>query len=222
MGRGPAPGEPRRILLQENFRSRREVLDAANAVFSLCMSRALGDIDYDENAALKPAAPYEGSVEKPELLLLRLDKSEAGEERPDKAALEARMAAQSIRRLLDAGIAVSDHGRPRPLRPGDIAILLRSANTVGPVYRRALAQEGVAVANGQGGDYFSSVEVSTVLSLLAVADNPHQDIPLLAVLRSPAFGFSADALSGIRAARRDGDFYTALCAAARLKPTMTG
>ncbi len=210
-----APGEPRRILLQENFRSRREILEAANAVFSLCMSRALGEIDYDENAALKPGAPYEGSVPRPELLLLRLPAAEAGEERPDKTALEAQLAARTIRRLLDEAVTVTDHGQQRPLRPGDIAILLRTGNKVAPAYRRALALEGVPVSGGQGGDYFSAVEVSTALSLLAVIDNPHQDIPLLAVLRSPAFGFSADELSAIRAARAKGDLYTALCAAAQ-------
>ena len=208
------PGEPRRILLQENFRSRREILDGANAVFSLCMSRELGDLDYDENAALKPGADYEGSVPVPELMLLALPAAEEDEERPDKTALEARMVARKIRALVESGATVSDHGRQRPMRWGDVAILLRSANTVGGVYRRALGQEGVPVGNGQGGGFFSSVEVSTLMSLLAVVDNPHQDIPLIAVLRSPAFGFSADALSRIRAARKDGDYYSALCAAA--------
>ena len=209
-----APGEARRILLRENFRSRREVLDGANAIFSLCMSRSLGDIDYDENAALIPGAPYEGEGAKPELLLLRLPETEEGEERPDKAALEAQFAAKAIRSLMERGLTVTDHGRQRPLRWGDIAILLRSANTVGGVYRRALAREGVPVANGQGGGFFRSIEVSTLLSLLAVLDNPHQDIPLIAVLRSPAFGFTADDLSRIRSAARSGDLYTALCAAA--------
>ena len=210
-----APGEARRILLQENFRSRREILNAANAVFSLCMSRAVGEIDYDENAALKYGATgYQGETAKPELLLLRLPGHDAEEERPDKTALEARLAARAIRRLLDAETTVTDHGQQRPLRSGDIAILLRSPGKVGAVYRRALAQEGIPVTGGQSGDYFSSVEVSTVLSLLAVVDNPHQDIPLLAVLRSPAFCFSADELSRIRAGKRDGDLYTALCAAA--------
>lgn len=209
-----APGAPRRVLLRENFRSRREILAGANAVFSLCMSRSLGDIDYDESAALIPGAPYEGEGAKPELLLLRLPETGEDEERPDKAALEARMTARAIRSLMERGLTVTDRGGQRPLRWGDIAILLRSANTVGGVYRRALAQAGVPVASGQGGDFFRSVEVSALLSLLAVLDNPHQDIPLIAVLRSPAFGFSADELSRIRAAERDGDLYTALCAAA--------
>ncbi len=212
------PGQARRILLRENFRSRREVLEGANTVFSLCMSRALGDMDYDENAALIPGAAYEGAVEKPELLLLRLPETGEEEERPDKAALEARMVAETIRSLMERGVTVTDHGRQRPLRYGDIAILLRSANTIGGVYRRALAREGIPVESGQGGGFFSAVEVSTLLSLLAVLDNPHQDIPLIAVLRSPAFGFSADDLSRIRTADRDSDLYTALCAAAEGDP----
>ena len=208
-----APGQSRRIVLQENFRSRREILDAANAVFSLCMSRALGEVDYDEAAALKPGAAYPGSVPVPELLLLRLPGG-SDEEAPDKNELEAAFAARKIRELLDAGVTVTEQGRQRPLRPGDVAILLRTATTVGGVYRRALIREGLPVAAGQGGGFYQSVEVSTVLSMLALLDNPHQDIPLIAVLRSPAFGFSADALSRIRAADKDADFYTALCRAA--------
>ena len=209
-----APGEARRILLRENFRSRKEVLDGANAVFSLCMSRELGDMDYDENAALIPGAHYDGPGAAPELLLLALPKTDADEERPDRAALEARMIAREIRSLVDSGAAVTDHGQQRPMRYGDVAILLRSPGKIGGVYRRALAQEGVPTVNGQGGSFFSSIEISTLLSLLAVLDNPHQDIPLIAVLRSPAFGFSADALSRIRASKRSGDLYSALCAAA--------
>lgn len=93
---------------------------------------------------------------------------------------------------------------------GDVAILLRSANTVGGIYRRELARLGIPVTAGQSGGFFSSVEVSAIMSMLAVIDNPHQDIPLIAVLRSPAFGFSADELSAVRAADREADFYTAL------------
>lgn len=209
-----APTAPRRIMLQENFRSRREVLEAANAVFGLCMSRELGDIDYDEAAALKCGASYEGEVPKPELCLIELPRGEDDEESPDKTELEARYVAARIRRLIDGQVMVSGKNGSRPLEYGDIAILLRSANTVGGVYRNALQQQCVPVAAGQGGGFFTSVEISTLTSLLAVIDNPHQDIPLIAVLRSPVFGFSADELSAIRAAGKRCDFYTALCAAA--------
>ena len=204
-------GQPRRILLRENFRSRREILEAANAVFSRCMSRALGDLDYDDAAALRyGAVGYEGSVPVPELSLLRLNQGGGEEGAPDKLALEAAMVARQIRDLMGSGITVNDQAGPRPLQYGDIAILLRSANSVGPIYRRELIRLGIPVGFGQGGGFFQAAEVSAVLSMLAVLDNPHQDIPLIAVLRSPAVGFDADTLSDIRAKNRKTDFFTAL------------
>lgn len=208
-----APGQPRRILLRENFRSRREILEGANALFSMCMSRRLGDMDYDEAASLQYGASYPGEVPVPELTLVEVAGGE-DEDSPDKTAQEAAWVAGKIRELMDSGCTVTGEAGPRPLQYGDIAILLRSGNAVGPTYRRVLAEQGIPVAAVQGGDYFASVEVSTLVSMLAVLDNPHQDIPLIAVLRSPAFGFSADALSAIRGADRQSDFYTALKAAA--------
>lgn len=208
-----APGEAERIMLQENFRSRREILNAANAVFSRCMSRRLGDIDYDDAAALKYGADYEGSVPVPELLLMGLSAGEDGEA-PDKTECEARMTAERIRALIESRELIRGKNGMRPVEYGDVAILLRSANTVGGVYRRALAERGIPVSSVQTGGYFTSVEISTIMSALAIIDNPHQDIPLIAVLRSPSFLFSADELSAIRAASRRGDFCTALVAAA--------
>ena len=205
-------GEPRRVFLRENFRSRREIIDGANRVFAACMSEKLGETRYDENAALICGADYPGSVPAPELLLL--DTRGDGEESPDRTRLEAGAAADRILALMAAGTTVTDHGQTRPLRWGDVAILLRSANAVGPVYRRALLERGIPAQSAQGGDFFTAIEVSCVLSLLAVIDNPHQDVPLIAALRSPAFGFTPDELSAVRAADRRGDYYTALVKAA--------
>lgn len=202
-------GEARRIMLQENFRSRREILDCANAVFSLCMSRELGDIDYDADAALKYGAiGYEDDVPKPEILLIDLMDAAGDdeEETPDKIAVEARAVGRKILELMDSGMTVGG----RSLEFGDIALLMRSANSVGGIYRRELSAMGIPADGGESREFFTSVEVSTVISMLSVIDNPHKDIPLIAVLRSPAFGFSADELSEIRGAKKDGDFYSAL------------
>ena len=200
-------GEARRIMLQENFRSRSEILDCANAVFSLCMSRELGELDYDEDAALKfGAVGYTGEVPKPEILLLDLSNAEDEEESPDKIALEAQMVGRKILELMESGTTVGG----RALEFGDIAILMRSANTVGGIYRRELSALGIPTDAGQSRDFFASIEVSAVVSMLSVIDNPHKDIPLIAVLRSPAFGFTADELSEIRSAEKNGDFCSAL------------
>ena len=202
-----------RVLLRENFRSRREILDAANAVFSLCMSETLGDVDYNDEAALVHGASYyEGDVPKPELLLCELPEGD-DEESPDKTALEAAFTAKKIRALVESGATVTDGGGQRPMDYGDIAILLRSPGKTGGIYREALINEGVPVGSAQGSGFFTAPEIALILAMLTVMDNPHKDIPLIAVLRSAAFGFTPDELSYIRAAKRDADFYTALEAA---------
>lgn len=205
-----AEGEPRRILLRENFRSRREILDAANAVFAACMSKALGDIDYDEAAALRYAADYEGERPRAELLLIPAQGADE-DETLDKLEREADIVAARIEALLAAGTSVTQDGVTRPAQSGDIAILLRSPKKTAAVFRGALLRRGIGVSSAQGKDFFSSDEVAAVMSLLAVIDNPHQDIALIAALRAPSFGFSPDELSLIRAADRNADFYTALC-----------
>ena len=106
-------GAPRRILLRENFRSRREVIDAANAVFAACMSRSLGDIDYDEAAALKYAASYEGESRKPELLLLDARTDADDEETPARIEREAEMTAARIEALVRSGPGAASSLRPR-------------------------------------------------------------------------------------------------------------
>lgn len=207
-----APGEPRRIFLRENFRSRAEVIDGANHVFSACMSTKLGETEYDENARLICGAPCEGTVPPPELVLI--ESRGDGDETPDRVRTEAEAAAEKMAALMASGMEVTDRGRRRPLRWGDIAILLRSANTAGTEYRKALSRRGIPCQSGQGGGFFSSIEISCVMSMLAVVDNPHQDVPLIALLRSPAFGFTPDELSAIRARDRESDYYAALLKAA--------
>ena len=208
---------PKLILLRENYRSRREVLDGANSIFSLCMTDELGDVDYDEASMLIYGAKYaygEEQAPKPELMLLDYSGS-SDDDSPDKTAAEAAFVADRIRELVESGAEVAVPGGKRPMEYGDVAILLRSANTVGGVYRRALAEAGVPAGAVQGSGFFTSLEVSTVISMLAVMDNPHKDIPLIAVLRSAALGFTPDELSEIRMADRDADFYTALEKAAK-------
>ncbi|NCC69321.1 MAG: helicase-exonuclease AddAB subunit AddA, partial [Clostridia bacterium] len=178
------------------------------------MSEALGEIRYDENAALIPPDCAALPRGKAEITVLSMPQAEDEDERPDKTYLEARMVAQSIKRLAESSDTILDNGSERPVRYGDIAILLRSPNTAGAFFRRALAEEGIPVFAEQGGGFFTAPETLIVTSLLSVIDNPHRDIPLTAVLSSPVFGFTADELSLIRACGKNSDFYTALTMAA--------
>ena len=204
-----------RILLRENFRSRGSVLAACNSVFEKIMSPELGEIAYDDEARLVRGAEYPGAGEvKPELCILEPGAGSSEEEAPDKAMLEARYVAGRIRAMVDGRELISDgRGGMRPVTWGDIAVLLRTPGTSGAAYRRALTEVGVPVDARQGGAFFSQPEVSFAVSILAVADNPRQDVPLIAAMRALPFGFTPDELTAVRAKKR-GDFWDALCLAA--------
>lgn len=199
-----APYSGALIRLRENFRSRKEVLNAVNSVFLRCMTRELGDLDYNTDEALIAGAEFPDSVPNPELILIDRAETENG-------ALEAEANEISVRiHKMMKTVMVRENGNSRPLRFGDIAILLRAANTVGGTFRRVLQKNGIPVASGAAGEFYASTEISTVFSMLSVMDNPYQDIPLLALLRSPCLNFSADQLSSIRALSPDENYFMAL------------
>ena len=213
----PQPeGVPRRVFLRESFRSRGEVVDAVNAVFGCLMSKGLGEMEYDERARLRAGLEYPGVVPVPELVAVPLPGADEDEERPDKIEVEAAYAARMMRRLVETGAKISEGGALRPLGYGDIAVLLRSVNVSGPVWRRVLAREGVPVEAGQSGGFFEAPEVAVIISLLAIIDNPRQDVALISVLRSELFGFTNDELTEIRLMSGEGDFYAALSARAEV------
>lgn len=205
-------GEAMRINLSANFRSRGSVLEAANHVFENIMSCDLGEIDYDEEAKLRLGAEYyDASLDKPVVFDILPSPDSDEPDAPSRQELEALHVAERIKALVDSGAPVTDESSVRPVRYGDCVILLRSPGPVGKTYRRALAEAGIPVLSEQGGGFFTSLEVSITLSLLAVIDDPHQDVPLITVLRSPIFGLSSDELSAIRTSDRDTDFYGAVC-----------
>ena len=206
-----APGQPRRMVLSRNFRSRREVLDATNFVFGAIMSREMGELDYTEEQQLHPGADYP-EAEGRETEFHYLSVEDTPEQRFDRAEAEARFTARRIRQLLDGGFPVrGGDGELRPVEPEDIVILMRSPSARLAVFTAALEREGIPCDGGESEDFFSAMEIAVVLSLLEIVDNPRQDVPLIAVLRSPLVGMSADRLAEIRALQPEGDYYEALC-----------
>ena len=214
-----AEGEARRVVLGQNFRSRAAVLDACNYLFSAVMGETVGDLRYTDREALHLGADYYPDAGharyKTEVLLVDAAGLGEDDDAPDKTTLEARLAAQRIRALLDEGFPVRDKesGALRPLTAGDIVILLRSPRSKAAAYVAALEQAGISAGAEERGGLLETSEVGAVVSLLAVIDNPRQDIDLIGAMRSPLFGFTEQELADIRLIDRRVSFYDALLAA---------
>ncbi|MGM9603493.1 MAG: helicase-exonuclease AddAB subunit AddA [Faecousia sp.] len=187
------PGEGRKILLSHNFRSGAEVISGINDVFSHCMSPEVGGLYYTEAEALREGVPHVPLEDQAtELYVLEVTDGDSYEK-------EAAFAAGRIRQMLESGTAVRQGDSLRPVTPEDIVILLRSPGTMAEPFRRALEAEGIRCALEGGANLMDTEEVSTLCALLQTVANPRQDIPLLTVLASPVFGFTADELAGLRA-----------------------
>ena len=204
--------ESAKLLLSRNFRSRKEVLEATNFVFRNVLSREMGELDYGEDEMLRPGASYaESTVCGAEFHLLDLP-TQTGEHRVRASEAEAAFVADYIRNMLTSKFPVQDDKTRelRPVREEDIVILMRSPSTRLLDYRRALESRGIRCAADADEDFFASMEIAVLFSFLQVIDNPRQDVPLIAVLRSPLFGFAPDELAALRSQQRTGDFYDTL------------
>lgn len=201
---------PAKIVLGNNFRSRKGVTDIINFVFSQIMSEGCGDIDYDENEELVFSAGYtEKTGADTELHLVEYDKK--SDEISDGNEVQAIYIADLIKEMMKNGYTVRDGDGERPVAYKDIAILMRSTGNGKAVkYADVLRREGVPCFTEMSGEFLTSVEISLAVNILRVIDNPKQDIPLLSVMMSPVFGFTADEISELRIGSRRGDIYSCL------------
>lgn len=204
-------GQGHRVVLGENFRSRSEVIDCVNFLFSNLMSREVGELDYGADEALHAGGSFPPRSDCAAELHLIANPKEESEETGDSAMTEPRFVARRLRRMLDEGFPVSDgQGGQRAVEPGDMAILLRAPGGVLGRYVQALREQGIPWASEGDEDFFDAPESAVALSYLEIIDNPRQDVPLIAVLRSPLYGFSPDRLAQLRAQKGEGCYYDAL------------
>ncbi|MBQ3356718.1 MAG: helicase-exonuclease AddAB subunit AddA [Oscillospiraceae bacterium] len=199
------PGEPRKILLSDNFRSHPAILEAANDVFRLTMSENVGGLRYGDAEALRPNRPAADMGSAP-VELHCIEKDSVRQTKPRSAAeIEADFVASRIRKMLDGGERIPDGEDLRQIRAEDVVILLRSMKNRAEVYESALAKQGIKYVSDND-NIFETEEITVLTALLQVIDNPHQDIPLLTVLMSPLFGCTANELALARA-KRGGDIW---------------
>lgn len=219
------------IPLQDNFRSRERLIDYINSLFSLLMTSDSGGIAYDEQAQLRFGAPTERALlsaaaePAPRVELhLRLKSKETAPETEDEAnealdefkdleeaAKEARLVAQRLLELKRDGHQVWDETARqfRPMAWSDVAILLRAPARKAESYAKEFARANLPLHVARAG-FYQSLEISDLLNVLRLLDNPLQDLPVLAVLRSPLVGLTVNDLARVRLALPRGHFWSAL------------
>ena len=211
-------GDLCRIDLAKNFRSRIQVVDAVNGVFSRIMSREIGGIAYDDKAALYPGATYPAAEDPAygsEALLIRKpekgerEESGIGEQHAAGAGvlvdydnvrqLEALAIAARIKQLKGSlKVMEKSTGELRPVRYSDMVILLRTTSGWDEEFKKILEQQGIPVYITSKTGYFGALEVQELLQFLRVLDNPRQDIPLFGVMQSVFGGFTQEEIAQIR------------------------
>ena len=202
------------IDLNRNFRSKTGVLDFINQVFYDAME------DYDARAALYPGdSCAERRSVKPLLYLAQTPWDEDGEADDElkllrKAEKEALAAVKIIRDHLGRTIYDSKARKERSLEKKDIVILMRGMKNYGDLFYKILTENNLPAYVDDNDGFFDTIEINTFMALLALLDNPKQDIPLLTVLRSEIFDFSVEELTAVRIAQKEGSYYQALVSCA--------
>ena len=209
--------ERQKIDLHKNFRSRPEVLSGVNYIFEQIMGKELGDVEYDEAAALYPGAnfpPYSRNEDETfpstEIWIAETDTQELAdlEEESTAQELEARMIGQRIQEIVgQAPVLDKKTGEYRPAQYRDCVILLRTVAGWAETFVSVLMDMGIpAYATSKTG-YFSAPEMVTLLNYLHICDNPMQEIPFTGVLASPLVGCTPEELAMIKNEFPQGKIY---------------
>ena len=185
--------DTQRVLLQNNFRSRPEILSFTNFIFSQIMTKQTGEIDYSDGNELIMSPAYKEDPPKdrivPEIYIVEASAAEGRK-------CEAYIAAERILKMTGEEEILED-GQMRPVRFGDIAILT-SKNEAAEIELELEARKIPHIKSSNTG-FFEAFEISLLLNVLKITDNPYQDIPFAAVLRSPLLGFTASDLAVLKA-----------------------
>lgn len=212
-------GKNAAVLLGKNFRSSSEVVGFVNFVFGQLMSERVGDCNYTAEEELVQGAAFSDDNRTTELLLIPAKTEQATtdeneqEDEGESVNLEARAVATRINEMLKNGTTVYDGGHSRACQKRDFCILLRNRST-SKLFVKELERYGLKAHTDEVEGYLKSREISVLINLLRVIDNPLLDIALVSVLMSPMFLFSADEVAMIRLAKRGSGFFSALCTVA--------
>ena len=215
-----------KIQLFKNFRSRKEVLDFTNVIFENIMSENLGELNYTQEEYLNLGANYEDTNQdlRTEIDILNIEENQEQQEIPEDneneeeteriedIELEAKFVANRIKKLIQNQFQVYDAKKQekRNIKFSDIVILLRSTKEPAPIFEKEILNLGMPVFSDSSSEYLESIEIQTIMSLLKIIDNPLQEIPLVAVMRSIIGGFTDNELVQIRLSDKYDNFYNTI------------
>ena len=208
-----------RILLSDNFRSSKPVISIVNQVFKNILTADFGGIDYNHESQLTYGAKYYPSnlPDATEILFHEKnnnEKSSQDEDPNDIDSAEIAMVINRINKFAEENLLVYDKSSPnsnhlRPFKYSDIVILTRSRSNNLEIMQE-FAKSHIPIMVTDAKNYFQTLELTIIMNYLRIIDNPDQDIPLVAVLRSPLFNFTEPELSTIRIHTQNASFYIAL------------
>ena len=213
------PKYPLNIILDKNFRSRREVCDTVNFIFSRLMSEPAARMDYTADEMLNVGAVYPES-EACNTKISFIEKSAF--EDAEVPELEAAYIAREIHKMMSEGFTVTDGNVRRAATYGDFAVIMRSPKRRAAAYVRTLTDCGIPAYSEEKDNCFDAQEVKILLNLLRVIDNPSVDLPLLSVMCSPVYGFTPDELAELRAQSRYSSLYSAVISYAKSNEKAAG
>ncbi|HCC06956.1 MAG TPA: helicase-exonuclease AddAB subunit AddA [Clostridiales bacterium] len=210
----------------QNFRSRDTIISFVNFIFKRLMTYEMSGINYDERAELNLGAEYENTNKyiANQIDLDVIDKKDEEStddevEEMSKADIEAKHVINKIRKMIEDELHIYDKklSQYRQVQYRDIVILLRSTKNYVEEYIDIFRKSGIPLYSEDDKGYFDSIEIRLILNILRVVDNPMYDIPTIALLKSPIFGFTLDELVMIRNSNKQGCFYDALKSLVNIK-----
>ena len=190
-----------KIILDRNFRNRQDICSYVNFIFSNLMTERVGEINYDKKEFLVCGAKYNDT----ETISSQI-KILTGVKGEDTSKKEAEYIAKTILDKVKSKELIKDGDNYRPINYGDFAILMRSLKNTVNDYSEVLTSYGIPVICDNSVNLFDNAEIKMIVSFLRVIDNPTLNIPLLATMLSPIYGFSADEIAELRIENRKKGF----------------
>ena len=207
------------IVLPDNFRSAANIDDFINLIFTQTMDKQVGEINYTGDAKLKAGAKYPDDLQANVDVMVYESKDDDDADETmdeqfqvqDSAHGQVEMIAQKIDEMVNKKMPVFDRkdGEMRPVKYSDIAIISATRNN-NLIISDIFGAHNIPVLINGAQSYFKTTEIQIMMAMLSIIDNPYQDIPLVAVLRSPMVGLDENQLAYLRINSKMGDYFNAV------------